>query len=281
MPSRIIREGFVDSEAVCALDDWAHRVYSNLLLKVDDAGRYDARLEILRSHLFPLGTKRRAQEFEPVLDQFESAAVAFRYHFAGKPYIQVTRWHRTGNSCKSKFPWKDGSSEIHYVTLDTKDGPKQFVFTSIPPPGMGSGWDTDGVPTPPNNEIRNTNSETRGSAEGVPVAQVQQALNISAAANNLSDKAIGIYEAYPRKVSKPEALKAILKCFKKVEPERLLELTKQYAGIVADWPESERQYVPYPTTWFNQERFSDDPKTWLRGNLETKGRIPPHRGGNL
>lgn len=175
MPSRIIREGFVDSESVCALTDWAHRVYSNLLLKADDAGRFDGRLEFLRSHLFPLGTQRRSSEVEQAVIETEKHALLIRYHFASKPYLQLTRWHRTGSSHKSKFPWRDGTLEISYVMLDTKDGPKEFVFSSVP---TGSAPPPDPLRTPPNNEIRNTNNEHRianpeseGDCEGGPAVQ--------------------------------------------------------------------------------------------------------------
>lgn len=67
-----------------------------------------------------------------------------------------------------------------------------------------------------------------------------------------------IYNAYPRKVARKDALAAIEKSLKKITPEKLLELTKQYANAIG----TPDQFTPHPATWFNGERFNDDPKTW-------------------
>lgn len=85
-----------------------------------------------------------------------------------------------------------------------------------------------------------------------------------------------IYGVYPRKTGKLAALKAIAKAMKAIAPkpgsttqwdagEVLLERVQAYASAVAQWPASEKQYIPMPATWFNQGRYDDDPKTWLRG----------------
>jgi hypothetical protein len=69
-----------------------------------------------------------------------------------------------------------------------------------------------------------------------------------------------IYEAYPRKIGKRVALKAITAAIKRgIAPEKLLELTRQYAEAVKG---GDLQFVPHPSTFFNQDRFNDDPSTW-------------------
>jgi DNA-binding MarR family transcriptional regulator len=75
-----------------------------------------------------------------------------------------------------------------------------------------------------------------------------------------------IYSEYPRKESKPAAIKAILKAFKTYPPEHLLERTKAYAAAIA-W--KEKQFIPHPATWFNNERFEDDPIGWEQPNKTT------------
>lgn len=74
-----------------------------------------------------------------------------------------------------------------------------------------------------------------------------------------NELAESIYREYPRKESKPAAIKAILKSFKTYPPEHLLERTKAYATAIA-W--KEKQFIPHPATWFNNERFNDDPIQW-------------------
>jgi len=41
----------------------------------------------------------------------------------------------------------------------------------------------------------------------------------------------------------------------------LLEITKQYAKATE---RQDRQYIPYPASWLNGERYLDDPKEWIK-----------------
>lgn len=66
-----------------------------------------------------------------------------------------------------------------------------------------------------------------------------------------------IYDAYPKKVGKPEAFRAIRKALEKVGFDYLLEKTKAYAMAVSKTSVDSR-YIPHPSTWYNQERFNDD-----------------------
>ena len=72
-----------------------------------------------------------------------------------------------------------------------------------------------------------------------------------------------IYLAYPRKVGKPAAISKIMAALKTESPTHLLERTKLYAAVVAG---SDQQFIPHPSTWFHQQRYNDDPKTWERGD---------------
>lgn len=74
---------------------------------------------------------------------------------------------------------------------------------------------------------------------------------------------VNIYEAYPKKVGRPAALKAIANACRSIDADQLLELTAAYAKSVAG---ADLQFIPHPATWFNQERYNDDPKTWTRSD---------------
>lgn len=83
-----------------------------------------------------------------------------------------------------------------------------------------------------------------------------------------------IYQAYPRKVGKKDALKAIANAIKTLDQEKatrsqspaatILEATKAYATAVATWPLKDRAYIPFPATWMNRGSYLDDPKEWAR-----------------
>jgi len=79
-----------------------------------------------------------------------------------------------------------------------------------------------------------------------------------------------IYQAYPRKVGKAAAIKAITKALTKIDYNGLLNKVQAYANATA-WQEN-RSLIPHPATWFNQERWLDDPKEWEQ---PTQGRQGP------
>ena len=71
-----------------------------------------------------------------------------------------------------------------------------------------------------------------------------------------------IYAAYPRKVAKKDALRAICNAMKTAGREKLLSATKQYAAAMAKCPLEERKFIPHPATWFNRGSYDDDPAEW-------------------
>lgn len=83
--------------------------------------------------------------------------------------------------------------------------------------------------------------------------------------------AVHIYEQYPLKVGKPRAISAITKALKKIDPETLFNRTKQYAEV----RNGDLKFVPHPATWFNQERYNDDPSTW-KPSENTSGHPAQH-----
>lgn len=73
-----------------------------------------------------------------------------------------------------------------------------------------------------------------------------------------------IYQAYPRKVGPAAAMKSIEKACKLIDPKELLQAVRDYEAATSQWPEADRDYIPMPTTWFNQQRWMEDRKEWTR-----------------
>jgi 5-methylcytosine-specific restriction endonuclease McrA len=90
------------------------------------------------------------------------------------------------------------------------------------------------------------------------------------------DHALSIYEAFPRKVARPKALKAIEKALKKVPYATLLALTQEYAELVKD---KELHFIPYPASWFNAEGYNDNEMVKLAkiANGKTNLKSGPNR----
>lgn len=84
----------------------------------------------------------------------------------------------------------------------------------------------------------------------------------SSTSSSLVPTAEQIYQAYPRKTAKPAAIAAIQKALTKKSAAHLFERTTAYAKtqVAGD------QFTPHPATWFNQERYDDDPREWNRKN---------------
>jgi hypothetical protein len=82
-----------------------------------------------------------------------------------------------------------------------------------------------------------------------------------------------IYEAYPKKVAKPAALRAIKRALKDNTTEFLLERTRLFTTTYNGDP----KYIPYPASWFNNHRFNDDPTTWRKTASSSNGGFVPPR----
>lgn len=94
---------------------------------------------------------------------------------------------------------------------------------------------------------------------------------------NLQESAVQIYQAYPRKISRPAALKEIKAAIKRMQSRDaeadaaafLLERTRLFAASPAG---NQGRYTPYPANWFDKERYLDDEKEWY---------ATENRSGNL
>lgn len=70
------------------------------------------------------------------------------------------------------------------------------------------------------------------------------------------------FAVYPRHVAKVKALDSYRRAVTKIGIDELLELTKEYARAVIGHVPKDK--IPYPATWLNQERWTDDPAEWMQ-----------------
>jgi len=167
VPNRLIREGWLDSEAINRLSPDAERLFLRLCLTADDAGRFDGRINIIAARLFPLKVSLRASDVTEWLNECVREGLVLLYEFDGKPYIQVTKIQRGSPATRSKYPWRDGSFEIVYIPRDTRDGKKEFVSSSLQPIRKGSVRDSH-PSNPPGRESTGSKYgvEVRGRSTG-------------------------------------------------------------------------------------------------------------------
>lgn len=107
MPNRILREGIITSHAVNALSDDAELLYRRLMSVVDDYGRFDADLDLIRARCFPLQLQRwsTVRIGEALLELGDSPLVTV-FHRENKKYLQINNFGQRLQS-KPKYPDPD------------------------------------------------------------------------------------------------------------------------------------------------------------------------------
>lgn len=101
--------------------------------------------------------------------------------------------------------------------------------------------------------------EQRQRDKGRQTDMSKESNNVKQSESNTETKTEEIYHAFPLKVGKPDAIRAIRRALLQVPFETLLEKTKAFAAA----RNGDLSFCPNPSTWFNQERYNDDPKTWI------------------
>ena len=174
MPARLLREGILDSDAVCSLSFPAEVFYRRLMSVVDDFGRFDGRAAVLKSRLYPLqGDKVREADIPRWIAECEKAGLIVLYTVATKPYI-LFRKLGVPRAKESKWPappeglnsWDIGSGEVPCESLfadenrceqpHTNESRRQHTPADAPYSDSGSDTSSDagtgskksGVPPP-------------------------------------------------------------------------------------------------------------------------------------
>lgn len=108
--------------------------------------------------------------------------------------------------------------------------------------------------------VNKVNSGQHSSTQAeVEVESEELKVQVKPLAQSLLVQAEEIYKAYPRKIAHKKSVASICKSMKEIEPSELLSRVRVMAEM---WVGSDMQYCPYPSTWFGQERWNDDPSTW-------------------
>ena len=103
MPNRILRD-WTDSEVVNSLNWQAEVVFTRLIMKVDDYGRFPANSRLLRSLLFPLRDGLRDADITRCLAECEKAGLIAIYHIEGKSYLEIRNFKQRIRNEKSHYP---------------------------------------------------------------------------------------------------------------------------------------------------------------------------------
>lgn len=148
MPSRLLREGILDSDAVNTLTWGGEVFYRRLMSVVDDYGRFDGRAAVLRSRLYPLKISSVSEaDVSSWLAECQMAGLVSRYSVEGRPYIL---FHKLGaqQRTKAKFPGPSSEADLRAPVnnceqvLTGENNCSQLRASSCSGSGSGSGAHT-------------------------------------------------------------------------------------------------------------------------------------------
>ena len=235
MPNRIIKESVCVSEQINELSPFEECFFYRLLVNCDDYGCMDAREKVLVAKLYPLKTVR-PKEIINALYKLAEVGLIGLYEVDSHPYLKVLKWanHQRVRVSKHKYPepteeqLAESCRDLRQVAASCRNlRPESNPIQSNP--------NTNTNPNP------NTNP-TRAGARGTQ-----------------DDPAFSLFwEEYPKKASKPDAVKA----WEKLKPDSDT-VEKIMAGLAewkqsSEWSEKNGQFIPYPASWLNKRRWEDD-----------------------
>lgn len=124
MPNRILRD-WTDSYTVEPLSSDAERLFSRLIMKADDYGRYHADPRLVRAGCFPLLVNLRDTDVSRWLDENRAAGTILVYEVQGRQYLSIVDFRQRVRAAVSKFPPPDGFDERW---LPERNGKKAKVY---------------------------------------------------------------------------------------------------------------------------------------------------------
>lgn len=105
MPNRVLRDGWKDSDSIVGLS-WREQVcFLRLLSTVDDFGRYDGRVGVLRTACYPLELDKMSEaDLESCLQKLEAAGLVSFYYVQDKRYVELLNFRQQVRAKTSKWP---------------------------------------------------------------------------------------------------------------------------------------------------------------------------------
>lgn len=137
MPSRMIREGLLDSDPLRQAGELAELLFTRLMLVADDYGRFDGRVTVICRRCWPLGGPS-----DPDVAQRLAALVRegliVQYEVDGKPFIYIPKFNqRLRLKTASKWPdppelgTHDAQMPVICPTRDSKMRPEAEALVEV------------------------------------------------------------------------------------------------------------------------------------------------------
>lgn len=104
MPTRYLKPGVRDSEAIDNLSPQAEILFYRLLVTVDDFGRFDARPAMIKAQCFPIKDSISISKCKDLLDELNNKGLIYIYEAGGKLTLMMCKWDNVPRAKESKYP---------------------------------------------------------------------------------------------------------------------------------------------------------------------------------
>jgi hypothetical protein len=148
MPTRYLKPGVRDSEAIDNLSPLAETLFYRLLVTVDDFGRFDARPAMIKAQCFPIKESVSINKCKDLLDELGQANLIFVYQIENKPFLQMSKWDNIPRAKESKYPTSvDTCIQMHTdLPLTVTETKTQTVTETYICPPSGELEEKTGLP---------------------------------------------------------------------------------------------------------------------------------------
>lgn len=141
MPNRILKETIRTSKKLNQLSNFEFRLWVNLITYVDDFGRGDGNLDIIKGFVMPLRRDVTIKNIQDALTHMESIGLIDLYKVDGEPFLCFPNWseHQRIQNKKSKYPAPYGDSRKSTVThgeISSESNPIQYESNPNPNPNI-------------------------------------------------------------------------------------------------------------------------------------------------
>lgn len=132
MPNRIIKESICDNERIASLKDFEFRLWVGLITQADDAGRGDARPQIIKGRVFPLRDQVTLKNIDDGLHALESTGLITLYTVGGRLFFWFPGWaeHQRVRDSRPKYP---GPEEADAPAAVCGDPPRDAARCGLNP----------------------------------------------------------------------------------------------------------------------------------------------------
>lgn len=249
MPERMLRD-WTDSEAVNQLDWAAECLFTRLIMKADDFGRFHGNPRLIKSLLFPLKDGLRDADISRWIAECVKAGLLREYtdRVSGKPFIEIRKYGQRLRTKKAKFPDENGR-----FAAPCGNPPQNAAECGEAPPEVEG-----------EEEGEDKERERAGAEESRIRQEAEKIRELHPRKLNLYDDVSAIVEAIQREVDKPgETVETVVS--------RLNAAVQSYADAVANWPANRKRFIAPCRKWFAEGRYLEDPASWIQNDGSSSG----------